>query len=110
MATKKVMVPDGKGGWKEVEGEVMAGKELDKERQQKVLEKQFEDDGGALTERIWKYLNVTVGELGLEKEHLVFAVGLLCVNLRETFPDGKKTFDALTEQAAKYYDRNKPRR
>jgi hypothetical protein len=108
--TKKVTIPDGNGGWKEIEGEVHAGSAIDQKKQQEALAAQFYSDAGGLTERLHKFSQLHCTENGLTKEHLVFAAALFTINLRESYPEGKEAFDTLSESAWDYYEKNKPKR
>jgi hypothetical protein len=101
----KVRVPDGKGGWSEVEGEVVAkDQKADAEKQQAALQEEFIKEAGGLTEFLVKCLNARCRELGLSKEHMVFGMALACINLREEYPEGKEAFDTIAQSAADYYD------
>lgn len=103
----RTKVPDGKGGWTEVEGDVIARDQTaDEKRQVAARSKDFTDSAGGLTMRLAKFAQVSCKDAGLEKEHLVFAVALLCVNLREDYPGGADEFDELAKAAAAYYDAN----
>lgn len=43
----------------------------------------------------------------LTKEHFVFALSSLCVEVRDTYPDGAEAFDKLAAEAQKHYERTK---
>jgi hypothetical protein len=45
-------------------------------------------------------------EAGLAKEHFVFALALLYVNMRENYPDGAEAFDTIAKSAGEYYREN----
>lgn len=108
--TRTVKIPDGKGGWKEIEGELLPGARADVEKQEKARQQQFIAEAAGLTERLLKFDRMYVAEQGLTKEHRAFAAALYCINLRETYPDaaGKKpdpeAFDVIAKMAADYYD------
>ena len=104
--SEKVMVsvPDGKGGWTQVEGEKVGGRVADEKKQQKALEDQFYVDCEGLIGWLWKQGRLYQQENGLKDEHVAFAVALLCVNVRETFPKGKAEFDKISASAADYFD------
>lgn len=106
MATKKIDVPDGKGGWVKAEGVVHAGAAADKAKQEASMKAAFIDEAGTLTERIMKFDVIYIKDFGLSKEHRAFAAALYCVNLRETYPDGPEAFDAIAAEAGAYYDAN----
>lgn len=105
--TKKIKMPDGKGGWIEQDAEVHSGSQADADKQQAAMEATFINEAGSLTERIMQFDVLYIKDHGLSKEHRAFAGALYCVNLRETYPDGPEAFDRLAESAAKYYDENK---
>ena len=110
MNTRKTKIPDGYGGWKEIEGEVLPGSAADSKKQQEALRLKFIDEAATLTERLLQFDRMYIVEKGLSKEHRAFAAALFCVNLRETYPgsDGKtpspEDFDAIAKTAADYYD------
>lgn len=110
--TRTTRIPDGKGGWTELEGELLPGAKADATKQQAALQKQFIDEAVEITERLAKFDRVLLTERGLTKEHRAFAAALYCINLRESYPgaDGKpnpEAFDAIAKMAADYYDANK---
>lgn len=110
--TRKTRIPDGKGGWTELEGQLLPGATADSKKQEEALQKQFIAESVEITERLAKFDRVLLTERGLTKEHRAFAAALYCVNLRETYPgaDGKpdpEAFDAIAKMAAEYYDANK---
>lgn len=108
--TRKIKIPDGRGGWTEVEGELLPGAKADTDKQEKARQQQFITDSAGLTERLLKFDRMYIVEQGLTKEHRAFAAALYCINLRETYPgaDGKspdpEAFDAIAKMAADYYD------
>lgn len=108
--TRKVRVPDGKGGWVEMEGEIHKGGKLDQEKQAAALQQQFYNESGGLTERLHKFAQLHCSENGLEKEHMVFAAALFTINLRQQYPGGPEAFDKVAEAAWEYYEKNKPAR
>ena len=114
--TRKTKVPDGKGGWVEIEGELLPGAVADTNRQEEARRKQFIADAAAITDKVIQFDRLLVKERGLSKEHRAFAAALYCVNLRETYPgaDGEtpdpEGFDALAKMAADYYDSQVPRK
>jgi hypothetical protein len=106
MATKKIEVPDGKGGWTKADGTVHTGADADKAKQAAAMKAAFIDEAGTLTEKLMKFDVIYLKDFGLSKEHRVFAAALYCVNLREGYPDGPEAFDAIAAEAAAYYDAN----
>ena len=103
-------IPDGKGGWTEVEGTAVAGAKTNADKQAEALAKVFEEDAGSVADSLMKFDQAMIKERGLSKEHRVFAAALYLVNLRETYPDGFDAFDMIARAAADYYDRHAPKR
>lgn len=116
MSTRKVRLPDGKGGWKDLEGQLLPGAKADAAKQEEALRQRFINDAAELTERLLQFDRAYLVEKGLSKEHRAFAAALYCVNLRETYPsdDGKSpdpgAFDDIARMAAEYYDANAPKK
>jgi gentisate 1,2-dioxygenase len=115
-ATRTTKIPDGKGGWTTIEGELLPGATADAEKQRAALHAQFIKDAASITESLVKFDYQLIKEGGLKKEHRAFAAALYCINLRETYPgaDGKTpdpgAFDVIAEMAADYYDTHSPRK
>jgi len=113
--TRKTKIPDGRGGWTEIEGVVLPGGSADMKKQDGALAHQFIVDAAGVTERLVQFDRLLIIESGLTKEHRAFAAALYCINLRETYPgaDGKtpdpEAFDAIAKMAASYYDANVPK-
>jgi len=109
-ARRKTKIPDGKGGWKEIEGELLPGATADVKRQEEARTQQFIAEAATITEQIMAFDKDKIAMAGLTKEHRAFAAALYCINLRETYPsaDGKTpdplAFDAIAKMAADYYD------
>lgn len=116
MNTRKTKIPDGRGGWKELEGELLPGAKADADKQEAALKQKFINEAAELTEKLLQFDRTYIIEKGLSKEHRAFAAALYCVNLRETYPgeDGKtvdsSAFDAVATMAAEYYDANVPKK
>jgi hypothetical protein len=114
--TRKTKIPDGKGGWTEIEGEVLPGGAADAKKQEEAREKQFIEEAAGVTEMLVKFDMPLLKERGLTKQHRAFAAALYCINLRESYPgeDGKtpdpEAFDAIAKMAADYYDAHVPPR
>lgn len=107
----KTKIPDGKGGFVEIEGEEFKPQgKVDASKRQQIDQQVFIDEAGALTESILKFDTALIKEQGLSKEHRVFAAALYCVNLRDTYPDGTEAFDAIATAAADYYEKNAPKK
>lgn len=113
--TRKTKIPDGKGGWTELEGVILPGAAADTKKQDEARQRTFIDEAAAITEKLLLFDRRLIIELGLAKEHRAFAAALYCVNLRETYPGAdEKTadpaaFDVIAKMAADYYDANVPK-
>ena len=110
-ATRTTRIPDGRGGWAEIEGELLPGAVANTQKQEAARQQQFIFEAAAITDLLVKFDQPIITERGLTKEHRVFAAALYCINLRETYPgaDGKPdpaAFDAISKQAWDYYDAN----
>lgn len=115
--TRKTRIPDGRGGWKEIEGEVLPGSgSADTKKQEEAQARQFIEEAAEITEMLVKFDMPLLKERGLTKQHRAFAAALYCINLRESYPgeDGKtpdpEAFDAIAKMAADYYDANVPKK
>ena len=114
---RKIKIPDGKGGWTELEGEVSpVANKVNPSKQDAALKAQFINEAAEITERLLQCDRSLILDKGLTKEHRAFAAALYCVNLRETYP-GKDDvtvdpagFDAIAQMAAEYYDANAPKK
>lgn len=111
MTTRTTKIPDGKGGWTTIEGELLPGATADAKKQEEALRLQFINEAAEITERLVQFDRILLKERGLTKQHRAFAAALYCVNLRESYPgdDGKpdpQAFDAIAKMAADYYDAN----
>lgn len=114
MAT--VQVPDGKGGFKEIEAESFKGGKVKADKQAKAIEQSWYDDACKLTDDVLKFAQLRARELNLTKEQFAFAGNLVLINMRETYP-GKnpktidpESFDELGKLAWEYWDdANKPK-
>jgi hypothetical protein len=114
-STRVTRIPDGKGGWTEVKGEVLPGSTADAKKQEEALRAQFITEAAQVTERLLQFDRILIIDKGLTKAHRAFAAALYCINLRETYPgDDEKTpspeaFDTIARMAADYYDANVPK-
>ena len=110
--TRTVRIPDGRGGWTEIEGELLPGATADASKQEAAMKLQFINEACEITERLVQFDRVLLKERGLTKEHRAFAAALYCINLRESYPgeNGKpdpEAFDAIAKMASEYYDANR---
>jgi hypothetical protein len=112
-----VQVPDGKGGYKEIEADVIKGGRANPDKQAKALEQSWYDDACKLTDDVLKFAQLRAREMNLTKEQFAFAGNLMLINMRETYPgkDPKtvdtSSFDDIGKLAWEYWDdANKPKR
>ena len=69
----------------------------------------FTNEAKKLADMTFGYMRLYCMEHGLKKEHIVHAMARLCVEMRDTYPDGKPAFDSLAGVAQEAYERaNKP--
>jgi len=114
-ATRTTKVPDGRGGWTVLEGEVLPGATANLDKQAAARQQQFIEESAEITELLLRYDMQLLRDKALTKEHRAFAAALYCVNLRETYPGAdEKTadpaaFDVIAKMAADYYDANVPK-
>jgi hypothetical protein len=105
MPTMKL--PDGNGGWVEVEATATHdGQTADAERQAAAQRRAFIEDAGAMTEAVNKFMHAYAKDHELSKEHVAFSMALLLCNIRNEYPDGPEAFDKIAEGAQDYYDEN----
>ena len=70
--------------------------------------KTFADSSEGLARHAFGVMRLYCREYKLTKEHLVDAVASLCVELRDTYPEGTAKFDELAAAASDRYERSKP--
>jgi len=113
--TRKTKIPDGRGGWTVLEGEVLPGAPVNLDKQAAARHQQFIDESAEITDLLLRYDMQLLRDKGLTKEHRAFAAALYCVNLRETYPGADEkvadpaAFDVIAKMAADYYDSEVPR-
>lgn len=105
-----VKMPDGKGGFIEVDATEIPGGKVNPEKHAKAMEQSWYDEACTLTDAILKFAQLRARELNLTKDQFAFAGQLALINMRETFP-GKNPkdvdsegFDRLGELAWDYWD------
>jgi hypothetical protein len=59
----------------------------------------FDAFSQALAEHAYGVMRLYCMEHQLKKEHVVHAIARMCVNLRESYPDGAAKFDELAADA-----------
>lgn len=68
---------------------------------------QFVKNSQALAKHAFGVMRLYCVEYKLTKEHLVDALATLCVELRDTYPDGKQAFDSIAAEAQTRYSETK---
>lgn len=100
----KTTIPDGKGGWIEVEGEVHQGVQR---TQEQALSKQFESDAHEHMLKVLQFEQTLAQESNRDPQTRAFAMLLLVISMREgKFPGGPEAFDQVNELAYQYYLKN----
>jgi hypothetical protein len=115
MTTEKVQMPDGKGGFEEVEADKFSdgaaanvNKQQDKLNEEK--QKAHEERVGSAAEAFNRYHKAYATDYGISEEELVKAVYLELLNLKEFYPadlGGEKRFDEMTEEVFAWFEQNK---
>lgn len=60
-------------------------------------------EAAGFTEVLVDLVNEEARKRNLSREQVVFAISLMCINFRETCPDGKDWFDYASSSAWEYY-------
>ncbi len=110
---KKIKVPTGDGGWKEVEATQHPGQTQNPEKVEAAMaqakEKDFYIRVGRCTEALNKFLKVYATDHGLTPEEVVGAVYLENCNNRFFYPEdlgGKERFDATVATIWSWFKEN----
>ena len=104
-------IPDGKGGWTEVEAMEIKGGKVSADKHAEALEQSWYTEAAGLTDAVLKFAQLRARELNLTKEQFAFAGHLALINMRQTYPgkDPKTVdsegFDKLGELAWDHWDR-----
>lgn len=106
--TAKVKMPDGRGGWMEIEGSALPGGTADVAKQQQALDDQFMLEVGNLTIATVKFLQALCKERSLTPEHFASAVNLISINARQTYPEGIRAYDDCTRRMWAHYEKEEP--
>lgn len=101
----KTKIPDGQGGWKEVEYYKTPVKPANMDKRKEAFDKATEDDFyirvGRCTEALNKYLRAYAKDIGLTRSEVAAAVYLENCNNKYYFPKedgGKEHFEALCQK------------
>ncbi len=62
------------------------------------------DEADRCAEELLSMLQEKWGAAGFTKEQSVFAIAIVTIHLRETFPGGKEMFDEICSEARRHYD------
>jgi len=69
--------------------------------------KGFEVESEKLAKHAFGVMRLYCREYKLSKEHLVDAVASLCIEIRDTYPEGSAKFDEIAQAAQQRYERSK---
>ncbi len=110
MEKELVQVPDGKGGFSEVEAERFNGGDADRDKQNQVLaeesKKAHEERIGEAAEAFNGYHKLYASDHSLDHEELVKAVYLELLNLKEFYPPhmgGSKRVDEICTETYEWF-------
>jgi hypothetical protein len=110
MTTKMIKVPDGKGGWKEVEAEEVPGSKQNPEKAAHAMAKAQEEDFfkrvGACTQSINEFVRLYAQDHGLTPEEIAASVYLENCNNRHFFPEGFAKFDKICQDVWVWFQEN----
>lgn len=65
----------------------------------------FDQFAQTLAEHAYGVMRLYCVEYQLKREHVVHALARMCVNLRESYPDGPAKFDELAAEAQRRLER-----
>ncbi len=110
MTKEMVQMPDGKGGYTEVEAERFSGGTADRDKQNKILAaesmKAHEERVGQAAESFNKFHKLYASDHSLDAEEVVKGVYLELLNLKEFYPDhmgGKKRVDEICTETFEWF-------
>ena len=106
--TDKVKIPDGKGGWREVDAVKYPGSKQDLGKAEKALAerkaKDYFERIGHMSEALNRFINNWGRESGYEPEEIAGAVFLESCNIRTHYPDGgPDAYDDICRVVAEWY-------
>lgn len=106
MTISKIRVPDGHGGWMEVDGEITQGSMANTHKQAEALQSQLDNEAHEHMVKVLQFEQTRSQEMNLAAEQRAFAMLLLVISMRERFPKGTDVFDKINEAAYNYYLKN----
>lgn len=111
--TETIKIPDGTGGWTEVEAARVEGQKANMDKAQAALSKEQDKSFfvrvGKCTTDLNKFLQIYARDWDLTKEEVVAAVYLENINNRHFFPGGPTKFDELCKAVWDWFQDNKNR-
>ncbi len=115
MTKEMVQMPDGEGGFKDVEADRFSdGATADNKKQQEKLDAErlqaHEERIGKAAEEFNRFHKAYATDYALTEEELVKTVYLELLNLKEFYPEelgGSKRVDELCREAFKWFEENK---
>jgi hypothetical protein len=102
----KITVPDGSGGWADVEGDLRTGSKADANKQAEVVLNQLEAEAHDHMLKVLQFEQTRAREMNLSPEQRAFAMTLLCIAMREAYKDGPEKFDDINRKAWEYFKVN----
>ena len=114
MTKEMIQMPDGKGGFIEMEAEKFSGGAADRNKQNEILQaeaqKAHEERVGKAAEAFNGYHKLYASDHGLTGEEVVKAVYLELLNIKEFFPEsmgGQKRIDELCTETYEWFQTQK---
>lgn len=102
-----MQMPDGKGGFKEMEGDLLPGGAADKEKQDAAAIAAAATEAHDHMVRILKFEQMCAKESNLTPQQRAFSALLTVIAMREmNFPGGPEAFDEINKAAYAYYTEN----
>lgn len=97
------MIPDGAV---QLPGQTMSseGREKLERRISAATASDHRDEADRCAEELLSMLQEKWGAANFTKEQSVFAIAIVTIHLRETFPSGKDAFDEICREARAHYD------
>ena len=114
MPTEKVQMPDGNGGYKEVDAERLDGQKADTDKQQQALEEKSTEAMwnrvAAATDNFNRYHKAYATDHNLTEEELGMAIYLEVLNWKEFYPrelGGPERYDELCKAVWDWFQAHK---
>jgi hypothetical protein len=103
-------IPDGHGGWKKVEADVLPGSKQNTEKAAHAMARAQEEDFfkrvGSCTEALNKFIQVYANDHALTPEEIIAAIYLENCNNRHFFPEGTAKFDHICQDVWAWFQEN----